>query len=73
MNGADLIRAKHVAQIRRNGGKAAAIHGDDDGRDNDKERFILDALRPRYGAVQNRAEEKIDTVDRLATGVIGDR
>ena len=71
VNGADLVGAKHVAQICWDGGKASAIHGDDDCRDDDEERFVLDVLRPGHDAIQERTEEEVDAINRLTTGVVG--
>ena len=56
MDGSDLIGTEEVSEIGRNGGKAAAVHGDDKSCDYHEEGSTSDLLSPRNERIQQRAE-----------------
>lgn len=70
VDGADLIAAKEVTQIRGNGGKATPVHGEDQTCGDDKQGDAATPLSPGHAYVQRDTEDEVDAVDAFATGEI---
>ena len=73
MDGTHMLRAEQISQISRDGGKAAAVHGENDAEQGDEQRHLTRAARRRRCRIKRDAQQEEHEVRGLAADDIGKR
>ena len=71
VNRAHLVSAEQIAQIRRNGGKSATVHGNNHAEADNEQGFAAAFAQAGNQAVQNRAQHEKDGIDVFAPQFVG--